>query len=198
MVTIDELKRYEYAPIGIEFLQAGDLRGAKNSLEKMVSNMSMDPDTRELISEMANAEGIESGLKYGTRQYIKKEKDADLNTFWQLYQEGFDKDGEKKVYGLQVSRYGNLKLKELEQGINDAQERLKDILDNNPAGTSDAEVLDLTDIINRYKQAYSLIKSGRAIRISKLKADAYSAARKEDISDIRKDARRIVGAPAED
>lgn len=192
MTTLDELKRYEYAPIGMEFLQFGDLRGAKSSLDKILDGLSMTPDVREMIGEMANAEGVESALKYSFKKHSDFEKDATFDTFWQLYQDGYSKDGEKKVFGLLMGRYGAKKLKEVQDELKDKKDQMKDVLDNNTP-LADADILNLADDITRYTQALNIFGVSRDIRLNSLRGQAYNNARTQEGKDLNKKARSVVG-----
>ena len=195
-----DILRYEYAPIGLEYLEAGDISAAKSSLDALVENIKVsitDPRTKADIEQIlqegteASKEGIAKALSNAGKRYMEEVKDATLGDFWAGYQEGF-LDGEKKVYNAKISSFAGLKPDAIQTEIKTRAERLKDIMDNNTA-VGDAEIRTLNEELSRYQEALSLILSAQDIRTKSLRAKVYADAREADIKDTKKKMRGIVG-----
>lgn len=188
-----DIRKYELVPIGLEYLKAGDVSSAKVSLEKMLkAHPGFDEDKKILLeSTNASEEGITHALsKYG-KLYLDSVKDANLEDFWDIYQEEFG-DGEKRIYHAKLAPLASKKLKEVEEEIKIRQDKMKDIADNN-ASASDAEIQTLNVELNQYKEAYSIIQSAQGIRKKSLQLKISSEAMKNDIKDDKSKMRRIIG-----
>ena len=78
-----DILRYEYAPIGLEYLEAGDISAAKSSLDALVENIKVsitDPRTKADIEQIlqegteASKEGIAKALSNAGKDICKKLK----------------------------------------------------------------------------------------------------------------------------
>ncbi|MFA4952700.1 MAG: hypothetical protein WC584_00595 [Candidatus Pacearchaeota archaeon] len=194
-----DLRRYELAPIGLEYFERKDIGAAKASLDNLLKSISAtvtDPNLKDdfkIIGEGSEAskEGIATALSGYGKKYLDAVKNSNLGDFWDVYKDEFN-DAEKRVYGAKISRFSGLKLEELEKEIKTRQDRLAEILDNN-LNVPAAEINTLNDELNHYNEAYQLIAKAQEIRVGNLKLKVYTDARKEENDNSKKEMRSIIG-----
>ncbi len=187
-----DIRKYEFAPIGIEYLKAEDIRSAKISLDKLVEGFGLNDDQKVLLEgTSASKEGIIKALSIYRKKYLESIKDASLDDFWNIYQEEFE-DGEKRVYHAKLAPFASKKLQEMEDEIKTREDKLKDVMDNNTP-LSDTEIQNLNAELNKYREAYNIMKTAQEIRKNSLQAKVYADAKKEENKELKGKMRGVVG-----
>jgi hypothetical protein len=157
MATIDDLMRYQYAPLAAAAVEQENFVAAGISLEKLAGDMNCAKDIRPYIDgALASKEGIKLASNGFLSRYDKAYKTATIGDLWTIYQNADLTDGEKSLYGSRINPLKDKKLEDVKKMIKEKEKRLKSVLDGNET-MPEGEMLLLSNELRNYKEALSVI-----------------------------------------
>lgn len=192
MTTIDDLMRYQYAPLAAAAVEQKNFVAAGISLEKLAKDMNCEKDIRPYIDgALASKEGIALASNGFLSRYDEAYKTATIGDFWTVYQNADLTEGEKSLYGSRINPLRDNKLEDVQKMIKEKEKKLKAVLDGNET-MSENGILLLSNELRNYQEALSIISGLEQYNIVSLNEPVQKEAIKRQKKHIRESIRDSV------